>query len=80
MGARIAIRKQEGIKVKLSINEPVKKIAKEYNVGEKTVYKYSKNMRHYGTLMRPKGPLQGRPSKISPEMEQVSFFKLFTCG
>jgi len=80
MGPRIPVRKREAIQVKLAINEPVKKIAKDYNLGAKTVYKYKANMTRFGTLMRPKAPQQGRPSKISLEMEQVSFFKLFTCG
>jgi len=60
----------------LAINEPVKKIAKDYNVGTKTVYKYKAKLTRFGTLMRPKAPQQGRPSKISPEMEQVHFRNL----
>jgi len=80
MGPRIPIRKREAIQVKLAINEPVKKIVKEYNLGAKTVYKYKANLTRFGTLMRPKAPQQGRPSKISPEMEQVSFFTLVTCS
>jgi len=80
MGPRIPVRKREAIQVKLAINEPVKKIAKEYNVDAKAVYKYRRNMTCFGTLMRPKAPQQGRPSKISPEMEQVRFCKSSSLG
>jgi len=64
--------KRQNIKVKLEVNEPVKKIAKDANVSAKTVYAYKKNMKDFGTLRPPKCPNQGRPHKITQEMEEVS--------
>ena len=80
MGPRIPVGKREAIQVKLAINEPVKRIAKDYNPGAKTVYKYKANLTHFGTLMRPNAPQQGCPSKISLEMEQVCFRKSSLLG
>ena len=70
----IPVRKRENIKVKLEVDEPVKKIAKDANVSAKTVYTYKKNIRDFGTLRPPKCPNQGRPRKITLEMQEVPIF------
>ena len=71
MPCRIAERKRQNIKVRLEVNEPVKKIANHANVSERVVYVYRKNLRTFGTLRPPKLPAQGRPRKLTPEMEEV---------
>ena len=71
MPCPIPERKRQNIKVKLEVDEPVKKIAKDANVSIKTIYSYKKNMRQFGSLRPPKGPSQGRPRKLTQEMEEV---------
>ena len=71
MPSSIPERKRQNIKVKLEVNEPIKKIAKDANVSECVVYAYRKSLRVFGTLKPPKLPTQGRPRKLTPDMEEV---------
>src|SRR5579859_1377669 len=71
MPCRIPERKRESIKVKLALNQHVKTIAKDNNVSQRAVYHYRQNMRLYGALRPPKKPGQGRPPKITQEMQDV---------
>ena len=63
--------KREIIKVKIELKQHDKTIAKDTSVSERTIRAYKKNMRDHGTLCPPKAVLQGRPRKITPEMQEV---------
>ena len=71
MPSRIPQAKRDSIKVKIALNERVKTIAKNVNVSSSAVYNYKKNLRQFNTLKPPKVLPQGRPRKITHEMEQV---------
>ena len=70
MVCKIADAKRNSIKVGLGINKDSKTIAKEANVSLRTVYDYKKNMMRHGTVKPPKLVHQGRPRKLTPEMEE----------
>ena len=63
--------KREIIKVKIELKQHNKTIAKDTSVSERTIRAYKKNMKDHGTLCPPKTVLQGRPRKITPEMQEV---------
>jgi transposase len=63
--------KREVIKVKIELKQHDKVIAKDTSVSERTIRGYKKNLRDYGTLCPPKVVPQGRPRKITPEMQEV---------
>src|SRR5579859_6935924 len=75
MWCRIPERKRESIKVKLALKQRVKTIAKNNNVSQRAVYHYRQNMRRYGALRPPKKPGQGRPPKITQEMQDVRILR-----
>jgi transposase len=80
MPCRIPERKRENIKVKIAVNERVKKIANDNNVSQRAVYVYRQNMRRHGTLRPSKKPHQGRPQKITQEMQEVNMLRHPHCG
>ena len=53
---------------------PLKDIAEAENVTVRLVQQIKLNIQRYGTPKRPKGPLQGRPTKITKEMQEVQNF------
>jgi transposase len=63
--------KREVIKVKIELKQHDKTIAKDTSVSERTIRAYKKNLRDHGTLCPPKAVLQGRPRKITLEMQEV---------
>jgi len=63
--------KREIIKVKIELKQHDKTIAKDTSVSERTIRRYKKNSRDHGTLCSSKTVLQGRPRKITPEMQEV---------
>jgi transposase len=63
--------KREIIKVKIELKQHDKTIAKDTSVSERTIRAYKKNMRDHGALCPPKAVLQGRPRKMTPEMQGV---------
>jgi transposase len=63
--------KREVIKVKIELKQHDKAIAKDTSVSDRTIRGYKKNLRDYGTLCPPKDVPQGRPRKITPEMQEV---------
>ena len=63
--------KREVIKVKIELKQHNKSIANDTSVSERTIRAYKKNLRDHGTLYPPKAVLQGRPRKITPEMQEV---------
>src|SRR5436190_16981433 len=71
MPCRIPQRKRETIKVKLGLDQSVKTIAKNNNVSASAVYNYRRNLRDHGTLRPPKTVHQGRPQKITQQMQEV---------
>jgi len=71
MPSRIPQAKRDSIKVKIALNERVQTIAKNVNVSSSAVYNYRKNLRQFNALKPPKVLPQGRPRRITPEMEQV---------
>ena len=71
MPAAIPEHKREVIKVKLELGIKDKVIAKDMLVSERTIRDFKKNLKEYGSLYPPKGPLQGRPRKITAEMQEV---------
>ena len=72
MPCAISEFKREVIKVKIELKQHDKTIAKDTSVSERTVRAYKMNLRCNGTLRPPKADLQGRPHKITPEMQEVS--------
>ena len=71
MPSRIPQAKRNSIQVKIALNEKVKTIVKNINVSSSVVYNYKKNLRQFNSLKPPKVLPQGRPHKITCEMEQV---------
>ena len=69
--------KREVIKVKIELKQHDKTIAKDNFVSERTIRAYKKNLTDHGTLCPPKAVSQGRPRKITPEMQEfrVSTFQ-----
>jgi transposase len=63
--------KRTRIQIKLNLDLPTKTIAKDSHVSLRSVQRFSKNLRDYGAIKRPKAVNQGRPRKIMPEMEEV---------
>ena len=63
--------KREIIKVKIELKQHDKTIAKDTSMSERTIHRYKKNSRDHGTLCPSKTVLQGRPRKITPEMQEV---------
>jgi transposase len=53
-----------------------KEISKRVKVCKRTVERVSHYLKHYSTSKRPKTIPRGRPSKITPEMEQVRPFSM----
>ena len=71
MPSHIPQAKRDSIKVKIALNEKVKTISKNINVSSSTIYNYKKNLRQFNALKPPKVLPQGRPRKITPEIEDV---------
>ena len=71
MPCTISEFKREIIKVKIELKQHDKTIAKDTFMSERTIRAYKKNLRNHGTLCPPKAILQGRPCKITPEMQEV---------
>ena len=63
--------KREVIKVKIELKQHDKTIAKDNFVSERTIRAYKKNLTDRGTLCPPKAVSQGRPRKITPEIQEV---------
>ena len=63
--------KREVIKVKIELKQHNKSIANDTSVSERTIRAYKKNLMDRGTLCPPKAVSQGRPRKITPEMQEV---------
>ena len=63
--------KRKAVQVKLKLHQKSKQIAKDINLPHRTVHEFQKNIRRYGTFRPPKVLPQGRPRKITPEMEEV---------
>ena len=55
----------------LELTLPHKEIAKAVNVTTRQIRRIKFNLLNFGTTCRPKVVHQGRPSKITPEMERV---------
>jgi hypothetical protein len=71
MPAAIPEYKRNRIKVQLGLSVPSKVIAKETHVAHRTIQRYKKNIKEYGQVRPPKADVQGRPRKITAEMEEV---------
>ena len=66
--------KRHRISTKIGLGTPLKDIAEAENVTVRLVQQIKLNIQRYGTPKRPKGPLQGRPTKITKEMQEVQNF------
>ena len=62
---------REVIKAKIELKQNDKTIAKACSVSERLIREYKKNLKDHGTVRPPKAALQGRPRKITPEMQEV---------
>src|ERR1700694_336499 len=71
MPCAIPDAKRTRIQVKLELTQSSKQIAKDTNVSRRAVQRFTKNIRDYGTPKPPKLVPQGRPRKITPEIEEV---------
>ena len=71
MVCRIATDKRRRVEVQLSLPQPSKQISKTVYVSTRTVQRYSKNLRDFGSLTPPRNGALGRPRVITPEMEAV---------
>jgi transposase len=63
--------KRNRISTKIDLGIPLKDIAKEEHITVRLVQQIKSNLRRYGSPKRPKGPRQGRPTKITAEMQEV---------
>ena len=63
--------KREVIKIKIELKQHDKTIAKDTSVCERTICTYKRNLRDHGILCPPKVVPQGRPRKITLEMQEV---------
>jgi len=71
MGAPLTHAKRNAVIVKKQLSASTKVISDEVNIPLRTVQEYVKNLNHYGTVRPPKRSSQGRPRKITTEMEDV---------
>ena len=77
MPAAVSENRRERVKVKLQLSVPTQTIATETHVSLRSVQRFSKNLVDYGSTRAPKKDVQGRPRKITPEMERVCSFYTF---
>ena len=63
--------KRNHIWTKIDLDTPFKNIIKYEHVTVRLVQQINSNLRTYGSPKRPKGPRQGCPTKITPEMQEV---------
>jgi transposase len=74
MPAAVSEQRRAHVKVKVHLGVPTKVIHKETHVALRSVQRFQKNILEYGTTRPPKKDSQGRPRKITPEMERVCPF------
>jgi transposase len=74
MPPAIPEHRRERVKVKLQLSMKTQKISTETHVSLRSVQRFSKNLVDYGSTRAPKKDVQGRPRKITPEMERVCSF------
>jgi len=63
--------KRNRIWTKIDLGIPFKDIAKHEHITVHLVQQINPNLQTYGSSKRPKGRRQGRPTKITPEMQEV---------
>ena len=71
MGCSIAQDKRTIIKTRLELSQKATEISRGVNVSTRTIQRYKMNLRYWGTVRPPKLEHQGRPRKITEEMEEV---------
>ena len=71
MPSALSQEKVEYVKVKLALRLPADVIAQQTNVSLRSVYRICHNIVLNGTSRAPKVVHQGRPRRITPEMEEV---------
>ena len=75
MPSALSQEKVEYVKVKLALGLPADVIAQQINVSLRSVYRICRNIVLNGTPRAPKVVHQGRPRRITPEMEEVWPYK-----
>jgi len=75
MPSALSQEKVECVKVKLALGLPADVIAQQTNVSLRSVYRICRNIVLNGTPRAPKVVHQGRPRRITPEMEEVWPYK-----
>jgi transposase len=71
MPSAISARRRGHVKVKVELGEKPGDIQAQTKVSLRSVYRFKENILEYGTCRPPKKDVQGRPRKITPEMERV---------
>jgi transposase len=74
MPAAISENRRERVKVKLQLSVPTQTIATETHVSRRSIQRFNKNLVDHGSTRAPKKDIQGRPRKITLEMERVCSF------
>ena len=69
--------KRNCIWTKCDLDIPFKDIAKHKHITVHLVQQINSNLRTYGSPKRLKGPRQGGPTKITPEMQEVRTLLFF---
>lgn len=72
MGCPIPDAKRARIQAKFELALESKQTSKDTNVPLRTVQRFNKNIKEFGTPRPPKVVPQGRPRTITPAMEEVS--------
>jgi transposase len=70
----VSERRRGQVKVQVELGVPVKVIPSQTKVSHRSVERFKKNILEFGTTRCPKKDSQGRPKKITPEMERVCPF------
>jgi hypothetical protein len=71
MPYRIPEDKRLLVKTKIHLAQTPKGIEKDTGVSRRTVQRFRKNLKDYGTVRPPKIVPQGRPRTITPAMQEV---------
>ena len=74
MAPQVSERRRSQVKVKVELGVQVKRIPSQTHVSLRSVQRFKKNILEFGTTRCPKKDSQGRPKKITPEMERVCPF------
>jgi len=71
MPYKIPDNTRETIKIKLCLAQTLKQIEKHTHTSHRSIQRFSKNLRDYGSVRPPKIVPQGRPRVITPQMQEV---------